>query len=95
VGRGKGRKRSRVRRRRRLQWWPQGEAMVRAKLNMLHREKRELSRALADAKRDQREAAEEERAARAAAKRGILRNAELVVTTLNGCGGTCTPRAWG
>lgn len=65
----------------------QGEAMVRAKLNMLHREKRELSRALADAKRDQREAAEEERAARAAAKREILRGAELVVTTLNGCGG--------
>eukprot|EP00850_Spirogloea_muscicola_P009645 SM000054S18131 [mRNA] locus=s54:712649:726066:+ [translate_table: standard] len=61
--------------------------LSKARLNLLYRKRRELSGQLASAEREERKAADEGKARRQAIRREVLRTAELVVTTLSGCGG--------
>eukprot|EP00897_Mesotaenium_endlicherianum_P004197 jgi/Mesen1/3805/ME000206S02990 len=65
----------------------QGSAVTAAKLNVLHNRKREIQGQLARAKDASKRAFEEDRALRAALKRQLIREAQVVVTTLSGCGG--------
>eukprot|EP00850_Spirogloea_muscicola_P007996 SM000041S15555 [mRNA] locus=s41:680126:694929:- [translate_table: standard] len=61
--------------------------LSKARLNLLYRKRRELSGQLASAEREERKAVDEGKARRQAIRREVLRTAELVVTTLSGCGG--------
>ncbi|KAF6141788.1 hypothetical protein GIB67_027966 [Kingdonia uniflora] len=60
---------------------------VGAKLNKLYQQKREISRDLSAAQAKEKKDYEEIKALKSKLRKSILREAEIVVTTLSGCGG--------
>ncbi|XP_057968938.1 uncharacterized protein LOC131158231 isoform X2 [Malania oleifera] len=63
------------------------DAEIGAKLRTLHEQKNEIWKDLASAQVRERKANEESRALKQKLRKSILREAEIVVTTLSGCGG--------
>eukprot|EP01018_Ginkgo_biloba_P027712 Gb_33974 [translate_table: standard] len=63
------------------------EAALKAKLNLLYKQKRGICTELAVAEAEEKKTFEENRAIKQALRRDIIREAEVVVTTLSGCGG--------
>lgn len=63
------------------------DAEIGAKLNNLYREKKFVYQSLASVQAREKQSSEESRALKRKHRKSILREAEIVVTTLSGCGG--------
>ncbi|CAM6095945.1 unnamed protein product [Calypogeia fissa] len=64
-----------------------GESAVTGKLNLLYSQRRALTAEVATAEKEGRKSYEESKNMRKSIKRDIIRQADVVVTTLSGCGG--------
>lgn len=65
----------------------QGPSATTGKLNLLYKQRREISAELATAEKEGRKSWEESQNKRKAIRKQIIRQADVVVTTLSGCGG--------
>ncbi|KAL3682269.1 hypothetical protein R1sor_000291 [Riccia sorocarpa] len=65
----------------------EGASAITGKLNLLYKQRREISAELANAQKEERKAWEENQNKRKAIRKEIIKQADVVVTTLSGCGG--------